>query len=241
MKLYKLNPNLWPKNRAKIVRINLFSYAAGGLAGVLMLNPSLLRNPGQLPLVLASMLPFLVVITAVFGYMTYRKLQQAKKRYDSFELRIDDERVERCQVSMPNLSLQRSEVVNVQAVVGKGFMVKTADHVRFLYIPDELIGYEDVCNVLRGWAPAEGSTDKMPWLFRPALGVFVTVGSLLGIYMFANRLTVTSIAIAFVGFLVYVALYTIRSPHSTPQAKRALWSFAWCTLLVVWRVMVVWR
>lgn len=241
MKLYKLNPNLWPKNRDKVLRINLLSYGAGGFAGVFMVNPSLFRHPSLLPMVLGSMLPFLVVITAVVGYMTYRKLQQSKKRYDSFELRMDDERIERHQFSMPSLSLQRSEIVGVQAVVGKGFMVKTADHVKFLYIPDELIGYEDVCNVLKSWAPEEGSTDKMPWLFRPALGVFVTVGSLLAIYLLANRVAVTSIAVTFVGFLVYVALYTIRSPHSTPQAKRALWSFAWCTLLVVWRVMVVWR
>ena len=241
MKLYKLNPNLWPKNRDKVLRINLLSYVVGGFAGVFMVNPSLFRHPSLLPMVLGAMLPFLVVITAVFGYMTFRKLKQSKKRYDSFELRMDDERIERHQFSMPSLSLQRSEIVGVQAVVGKGFMVKTADHVKFLYIPDELIGYEDVCSVLKSWAPEEGSTDKMPWLFRPSLGVFVPVGSLLAIYLLANRVAVTSIAVTFVGFLVYVALYTIRSPHSTPQAKRALWSFAWCTLLVVWRVMAVWR
>ncbi len=240
-KIYKLNPNLWPKNRNKIIRVNATIWAGSLLGGVLIANPRLLSKPVEAGHVAVVMMPFLVLVSVVFAFSMMRKIKQARLRYDSYELRLDEDRIERYQATMPSLALQRSEVIGVQAVEGKGFMVKTADHMRFLYIPDELIGYESVCGWLSGWAPQEMSTGLMPFMFRPYVGMVITVGSIMTIYLGANRYLVTVTATLFVAFMVYTALYTLRSPHSTPQAQRAIWTFALCTVVVVFKVLAVWR
>src|SRR5437899_586626 len=111
MKLYKLNPNLWPKNRDKLLRTNAIVFVLGLSTGILIALSRMLAHPELILRVLILDAPVFVVMALIYGLIVYRKVKLAKRRYDSYELRIDDETIERIQFSMPQLLLKRSEVV----------------------------------------------------------------------------------------------------------------------------------
>ncbi len=239
MRLYKLNPTLWPKNRNRIVQLQSTMWGSGLLVG--MFIAWIPRRNEPIELFLRFFPPYFVVFLAVVTFLTWRKITKARRRYESFELKIGELGVTRKQTEMVELTLTRAEVVSVQEVKGKGFMVKSADPMKFIWIPDELIGYAEVTTLLSTWAPAEAARTSMPFMFNGNAGVVIAVAAMLGMYLVQNPYIVTAVATVFIGFLIYGALYRLRSPNVAASARRSVWTAVLAIVLVLMRALAVWR
>lgn len=242
MKSYRLKPALWAKNRNKLIVNQVLMWGSGVLVGILI---SFLQHPPRnLIDVVAWLITFgffLVVYGTAAVIFTVIKVKKARQRYETFELCVDEGFISRRQFKMPEIRIAREEVTRVQEVQGKGFMVRTADPVNLLWIPDELIGYEDVTKALLQWGPVEAPRSSMPLMFNPRAGVAISVIGMLAMFLMHNPIVVTVVAVPYVAFMLYAAIYALRSPNRSDSGIKIVSTTAIATIFIVMRVMTVWR
>ncbi len=242
MNSYRLKPALWAKNRNKLIVNQALVWGSGVLVGILI---SYLQQPPQSVTDVAAWLITFGIFAVLYGsvavFFTVMNVKKARKRYESFELFLAEDLITRKQFNMPEIRIRREEVTRVQEVQEKGFIVRTGDPVNLLWVPDELIGYEDVTRTLLQWAPAEAPRTSMPLMFNTRASVVISMIGMLAIFLLRNAVVVTFVALPYVGFMLYAAIYGLRSPNRSDSGLKIVSTTAIATVFIVMRVMTVWR
>jgi hypothetical protein len=105
-------------------------------------------------------LPFTVpVILVSLGFGAVRALKwqrkNGKQSWDSYQLSLSENAMRRFIGQLPAVEIVRPEVTRIIDAPGDGLTVTTADRQRFIFIPEQLIGYPSVRAELSSWRSFE--------------------------------------------------------------------------------------
>lgn len=214
----------------------------GGVClGLLIASIPDFGNSREVGSVLTRMLPFLLLYVLFGTLLGWFIVRGARKRYYSYEVTIDDGGVFRTQQGVSELTIRKEEITTLQQVAGKGAMVKTADPSNFLWLLDEIDGYEEVLRRVGEWALVEPKLTAMPGVANQRNSVLITVVLLLGIFLIGNPVAVTALSVLLAGYLAYTVIYSVRNPNcSKGVAIRAAIGVLISVVFIVLRVLTVW-
>jgi hypothetical protein len=105
-------------------------------------------------------LPFTVpIVLASLGWGGFRALKReretGKPSWESYQLSLSENAMRRFIGHLPAVEIVRSEVTRIIDAPGDGLTVTTAERGRFIFIPEQLIGYPGVRAELSGWRSFE--------------------------------------------------------------------------------------
>jgi len=124
--------------------------------------------------------PEVLLLTAFSLFRVLRKqLEDGKPSWNSYSLTVGDDLIRREMSNVPSLEIRRADVTHIHEVRGAGITVLTADRHRFVFIPEQLIGYESVRGLLAEWKPFEPPKLARSWLVSAAWSIAL-IGSCLG-------------------------------------------------------------
>jgi len=237
--VHKLEPALWEKNRRKLRSLNLAVVFGPVLSvvAVYALIGNLAWHDTRRGLTTILLLGCLCMVGWFFAL---GRIERAEKRYYSFELFVMPEGLLRRQLDVPDLYIPFNTIATLEIVAEKGAMVRIQSSNNFLWIADELIGYADVCSLLRQHAAKYVESAAMPWFNRPWLLMPFSIGSILAIMVSSN---LTAVLAATPVFLACLSSDVIRAKHSpaiTKEQKRNLLFMPVLVIAVVLRILYVW-
>jgi len=105
-------------------------------------------------------LPFTVpIVLAGLGWGGFRALKRERETgrpsWQSYQLSLSENAMRRFIRPLPAVEIVRSEVTRILDAPGDGLTVTSADPQRFIFIPEQLIGYPSVRAELSGWRSFE--------------------------------------------------------------------------------------
>jgi hypothetical protein len=108
--------------------------------------------PNTLPIVI----PLFAGIFFFAGYRGWRtQLKREKEGWDSFHLTLSPNVIRRVMANLPPAEILRTEVTQIFQAAGVGLTVKTADRHRFLFVPEQVVGFDEVSRTLATWRAFE--------------------------------------------------------------------------------------
>ena len=154
------------------------------------------------------------VLALAFGlFRAFRlQLKNGKPAWDSYDLTMSENVIMRHVINLPPIEILRPEVTRVVEVRGQGLTVATNDRHRFVFVPEELLGYDEVRARLAQWRALD------PPLVRNRLGSIVWSIALIGAWIGTGAFRDIRVAMASAAVLVLVGGITIRETLNTKVA-----------------------
>jgi hypothetical protein len=111
-----------------------------------------LGDPQALLSTLPVVLPLMVLALAFSVFRSFRaQIKSGKAAWDSYDLTLSENVMRRQIVNLPPIEILRPEVTRIVEAKGEGLTVATGDRHRFIFIPEQVIGYDEVRARLAGW------------------------------------------------------------------------------------------
>lgn len=101
----------------------------------------------------ASLAVFVVVVSSVVNIRA--QLVKQRPAWDSYELTMGPSVVRRDIAGLPSMEVLRAEVTRIDHAAGRGVTIATADRHRFVFVPEHLVGFDEVKERLADWRPIE--------------------------------------------------------------------------------------
>jgi hypothetical protein len=214
---YKLDLAKLPGERKRVLRRQLVIYVISVSVGIYI---GTRQSAGS-----GALAPILVIILGFAAVCTFnirRALARMEKQYRSYELFVFSDHVIRKQAEKPEIKIRREEVVSIRPVSSSGTMINTAQVGRFIWIPSELIGYQNCMNALAQWQAFDAPSLSMPFMFRPYPQLFLSMALLLAMFLFDEKSIVFTSAILMTALLLFSTIYAFRSPNVSRANRRSL-------------------
>jgi hypothetical protein len=227
--VYRLRPELLEKNRRELVLTNaivmLVCFGVVLLVFVVVAERRFIVGA-------IILLAFITVIFVTFTiWLLRRELRRLDRMYSSYVFEIYDDRVRRLQSDIPALELDRSDIARFEVIPGKGARLMTAKFATFIWIPDELDGYEDLIGELSFWKQPLTRTN-LPFVFQQLVGNLLLLLGSVATILLPHRGTATLVGAATICFIVYSAAHAIRNPNNSNVLKRrSIWSLLMVAIL----------
>ena len=168
----------------------------------------------------------------ILGYMflvlvlcTWLATRSTRRTWKSFRIEMTPESLRRVQNRLPDISIERSEVVNVEEMAGRGMVVRTADSEKFIFVPTAIEDYKEVREELGTWAPlvrlSAGTTWRRQWMGVTA--AMLMVGWMVATMVSRSVVFVVPSAFGICVFLLWAFMAAQRSLHLAPGAKKGMW------------------
>lgn len=234
---FRLRPELYPKNRAKLILRLSLVYGGSCAAGLLIGAMGRPVTRAALMMLLTTFLPLFIAGSAFF---IWRKVLALHRRYHSFLLWIDDHGLRREQALTPVLEVKKEEITECLGIPGKGTLIRTASARRIVWIGDELDGYDIVLDTLRRWDKLRIQS-KLPLIFRPGVSFAVSMLAVAGLFLLRDPILLTVVGAAFLAFAGWQVYILVFGTAADSQAKRQLWSAAFMAIVVMVRILFAWR
>jgi hypothetical protein len=110
-------------------------------------------NVGQ---VLPIVVPFALLLLGLSTFASLRmQFRRERARWDSYVLTIGANAVRLATANVPPVAILRPEVTRIVVFDGKGLQVTTADRHKYLFIPEQLVAFEEVRKHLTSWSEPE--------------------------------------------------------------------------------------
>lgn len=222
---YRLDPAAYERvtKPALYRRFGIF-LALTVILGAGMLGFMAIKDPA-----IVSSLPYsLPLVAIVLAASTVRSVrsQLVKQRlsWDSYELTLGPSLLVRRVGSLQPLEILRAEVTRIAHAPGRGITVSTKDRHRTIFVPEPLVGFDEVKERLAEWRTSEPArSETVPAVARSALMLGCFFASLL---VPDVRLAVVA-AVVFYALLGAAALEVVRTKTLEESARRrVLISFA---------------
>lgn len=185
--------------------------------------------PYSVPLTVA-----VVAATTVFSLRA--QLVKQRQSWDSYELTLGPSMMLRRVANLPPLEILRAEVTRISHLPGRGLTVSTKDRHRTLFIPEPLVGFDEVKERLAEWRTAEPARNE---------GGNAVARSVLMLSCFFGSLLVPDIRLAIAAAVVFYALLgsaaleVVRTQALDENAKRrTLVTFALFTVAPAARLLM---
>ena len=106
--------------------------------------------------VLPFAIPLAIFMVGLGMFRGFRaQLKSGKTVWDSYELTISDNILRRVTANLPPAEMFRTEVTRIIDAKGEGLTVATADRHRFIFVPEQVVGYGEVRERLASWRAFE--------------------------------------------------------------------------------------
>jgi hypothetical protein len=169
---YRLRPEAFEA----VIKRRIYGRVAWSYALILVMVAAALAVMSRVQPNIADGLPISIPIVLVAltsgGFLAVRaQVQRERSAWASYQLTIDANLLRRLVGNVPPMEITRAEVTRILAFEDKGLRVETADRHKFIFIPEQLVEFEDVRRQLASWLEPE-----LPRLARNrALGIGVAV------------------------------------------------------------------
>ncbi|NDJ33813.1 MAG: hypothetical protein GYB64_04060 [Chloroflexi bacterium] len=184
-----------------------------------------------------------VIVFGLFFAVTYLGTQRSIKRlaefWDTFELRLGEEKLSLRHIGAKKVTIRREDVLRIGETPDEGLWVSTGleeEDGLTVHIPQEVEDYPQVREVLSTWAeveevPSQAAPRVPGWawlaLFLIAYGVVLLVNSLW---------IVLPVGILLIGFSVYIGIAILRNPNFETPVKLGTVLLALLILSVIGRI-----
>lgn len=238
---YKLDPALLPQEETKVLKkslpiVVLAVLAGGGFAAYR--NATTTNDPivSLVPMfVVGILLTFIIIRTVRTGR------QQVRALWESFELRIDDERIISRSHLTPEKSIALSQISKIEDVPSGWLMVHGANKNDRISIPKTLQGYSEVVEALQKCAPPQTKDNYFAKYYVLLLIPFLA--ALMVVMYSTARTVVVPLAVICIIVLTSSVVYTMRSSMVNAEYKRKMWFVALpllvCVVKLLWALGVV--
>jgi hypothetical protein len=239
MKTYTLsNQSLAKVRRNLILRMGMIFVVLIGIMAYLA--PNLLANYETTSGTLVNwlyFLPGLIIGVGLVGFTLYRSVDTQVDLWKSIIVELGDDYIQRSQVRIPAIRIQRSEIVTIEEMA-QGLCIRTSNTLRSVIIPIELADpeYSEIKNTLSSWASIQPQSAAKKMMDSTLGFVFLVC---FGIIFFA-----TAVWLVLLAALVILVYYTyffwllLRSEGVDPQFRRSFASTLGFVFMIV--VMKIW-
>lgn len=167
----------------------------------------------------------LFYLVCVLLAATALSVRSARRSWGSYSLQMGEGSLTRRQRGMPEVSIQRASVIQIEEMPGRGLLVHTSDPERFAFVPLGMEDYAEVRVELAGWAPlvrvSNAATWRRHWVgFSTALGIVLWM--LLTMFSTSPLFVVPS-AFGISVFLLWAFVASQRSLHLDRRTKLSMW------------------
>jgi len=211
---------------------------------IVLAVPFVMVYTGQLsgPRDLKFFLPFYALLIPIIIWNTIRRTRRiVKNAVETYELTIDELQITRTQRECPTMVISRNDVQRIAERTGQGFRIETSDSKKNIWVPRELEGYEEVKALVLSTTPAQASTMRYPLAITYSATLLV-VGGFFTVMWSKQRMLVTTAGLVVLGVFVYSAVELSRYwPNLSRQTKRTAWVMVFPILVVIGRIVAVWR
>jgi hypothetical protein len=115
------------------------------------------RNDEKMVETLPYTVPLLLTVMLASTVIGIRgQLVKQRAGWDSYELTIGPSFLVRRIVGLPSIEVLRHEVTSIRHAEGNGITVGTADAHRFIFVPEALVGFDEVKATLGDWRTIDG-------------------------------------------------------------------------------------
>ena len=168
IRTYRLDPSSFVETTKRRLRKRL-TWLAPFLVAIVAVQFALFSRAGlesdTLPVGIAVV--FLVLGISLFRGAR-RELRDGRAGWESYRLTMGPNVLRRFIVNLPAVEIVRPEVVRIVEVEGEGITVSTSDRHRFVFVPSQLVGFEEARARLAGWKAFEPA--------KPGRGAALGVG-----------------------------------------------------------------
>jgi hypothetical protein len=166
-----------------------------------------------------------IAITALIGFIIYRRaLARELVMWRSYRLALSSNIVRRVIDGMAPVEVLRSEVTRLVLVPEQGLWVHTAAPLRFVYIPEQLERFQEVCAELGQWSaiqPPDLKKTRLGQALGVGLGLAIVGAWIASSYVADPRLLAASLVALYAG-IGYISWTTVRNPNMTMRQKASI-------------------
>lgn len=215
MKTYKLSPEGFKKvMRSALMRQSLFIiFALIGGSYISFANHQISR------IVILSIIFSVFITTIVMVAASFNALKNEKKKWLSYELIVSHNSIVCKQDRLPDVEIAREYIVGVEEIEGKGLTIRTNDKHNFIFVPDSLIGYNEVKDIISEWVeikPLKGQFDTI----KPIILSILSVLALTVVLVLENKFIVIPVGVIFTIGMVWSIIEMRKSKHIEDKHKR---------------------
>jgi hypothetical protein len=220
------------------VTLALMMAAVIVVAGLIVWQMPSMSTTGNLLIMLAAV----VALGVIIGYRMWGQIRDYRRGLESLQIGISEDRITRRQSRLPDLTIQRAEVVLLQETEA-GVLVVAKDRSKYLWAPAQLADYAGARAALARWmvihrAPAQPRGQHTGVLTVAwGLGTALCMGALL----FAADPTLVVVA-GIATLAIYLFVYRrLQAQRGIDQRFRRTYSgiFIFLVVVVAARVLMV--
>jgi len=164
------------------------------------------------------------VLIYLFGVLligTWLSARATRRVWLTYRLELSNDALRRTQYRMPEISLQRGDVIELEEMPGRGLTVRTGDSELFIFVPLEIDRYDELRSELANWAPVQRLSTATTWR-RQWLGIMAAVAIvawMVATMWVRNVAFVVPSAFAISVFLLWAFIAAQRSRHLDRRTK----------------------
>ena len=180
---------------------------------------------------------FFITYIAFVG--TRRMRSSIEQTWNSYQLEIGPDYLQRSQSTTPELRLAFSEITRIERIPGRYLRVIGSSRQRAIAIPESIEHFPDILAILSALRPiAESRSDRSLKSF--VLTVLGFAGYLTMLWSNSPRI-VLPLALLVTAFLVWLIIFLQRNPNATYTTKRQSWFYLVIVFTCVIKVLVILR
>jgi hypothetical protein len=215
---FRVPPNAFKavQKKAVITSLILFSF----VVLIVIILPTLMSNdPARF-----DTLPIIVpLLLGAAGFGIFRGLKRQRAIFESFVLKIDDEKIVREQMNTPTLTIYRIDVVSITRHSSGAFAIRGKDKLNPIGIPSQIDNYKLLEDTLSQIRPMNVLTSKT-WLEKMFIPLPLSFVVLTGIIILSENETVNIICHVLIVVMLTACLILVQlSKNIDKKTRRLSW------------------
>ncbi len=215
---YRLDPDLMEAEERRLLTTQLPKVLMINTAGISLVLLMTLRNEPS-GMLIAIELGFMGILTCWMIFNSIRHVKKSvRENFASYELEFDESGISMRAASIGKVRVEFADITRIEEVEGFWITVIGKSAKQRIGVPKQLIGYEEVAERLRMYAPFEKKKYPSYRIYAaiPILAVY-------GVALWSQTpLFVALASIVLWGFLGWAIIYAQRS-IAVKQTRRTMW------------------
>jgi hypothetical protein len=187
---------------------------------IIIVLPALMSNDPER----FQTLPYLVpIFLGVFIFSLFIGIKKQRSLFESFTLRIDDEKIVRERLNTPTLTIYRNDITEIIKHANGSFVIRGKSKLNPIVMPAQVVDYQLLESMLNQIKTIKVLTTKT-FLEKMFIPISLSGAILMGITFISKNETVTLISSILIVILLLASLFLIQqSKNIDKRTKRISW------------------
>jgi hypothetical protein len=164
------------------------------------------------------------LLIAILGLSVRAQLKRERASWDSFVITLSDNVLRRHAAGLPPIEILRPDVTRISESLGKGLTVATADRHRCLFVPSQLVGFDEAKARLAEWKPLQPPQGHLRIIAVLAATFVVFACQYAAMAIHSLALAAIPWSVTVIGVLIYVREVS-KSPVMDNRMKARITGF----------------